>query len=534
MSDVSSPPPPPFPGPALPLVPAPGALSPAPGAGAQAIVERELETHGRTLRQHAARGTTINGAFLLGLTSLGLLKGYVVAAFLSRSDYGVWGILVVGLGTLGWLKGAAVSDKYVQQSEQDQQLAFQRAFTVELLFVAALLVVAAGVIPVIALVYGRAQILLPAVALVFLYIPTVALQAPRWVFYRRMDFVRQRTLEAVEPVAAMVVTVALAVAGAGYWSLVIGAVAGGLAGALVTVLASPYPLALRYERGTLREYFRFAWPVTVAGLAGLVIAQVSLLVPNWVLGLSAVGAVSLASSISIYAQQLDQIVTDTLYPAVCAVRDRRDLLLEGFIKSNRVALMWGVPFGVGVALFAADLVRFVLGQRWLPAVGLIQVFALVAAANQIGFNWTAFYRALGRTRPILVSGLVTAAAFLVSSLPLTLWRGLTGFGWSVAIMTGALLVTRCVYLVRLFPGFSIARHVLRAMLPTIPATAAVLAVRAAESGSRSAAVALLELAGYLLVTALATLVFERRLLRELRGYLLVSPAGGAPAGETAP
>jgi hypothetical protein len=100
-------------------------------------------------------------------------------------------------------------------------------------------------------------------------------------------------------------------------------------------------------------------------------------------------------------------------------------------------------------------------------------------------------------------------------------------------MTGALLVTRCVYLVRLFPGFSIARHVLRAILPTIPATAAVLAVRAAESGSRSAAVALLELAGYLLVTALATLVFERRLLRELRGYLLVSPAGGAPAGETA-
>jgi PST family polysaccharide transporter len=506
---------------------------PLPSPPADAVAERGIATDGRTLRQHSARGTLINGSFLVGLTSLSLLKGYVVAGFLTREDYGIWGILVIGLGTISWLKGAGVGDKYVQQSEADQKIAFQKAFTMELLFTAGLVAVSAAAIPLLLLSYGRSAILLPAIAIVFLYLPTGVLQAPRWVFYRRMDFVRQRMLDAVEPVVAAVVTVALAVAGAGYWSLVIGAVAGGIIGGAVTLLTVPYPLAFRYERGTMREYVHFTWPLTLAGLAGLIIAQGALLVPNWVLGLSAVGIVSLASSISVYAQQLDQIVTDTVYPAICAVRDSVDLLFETFVKSNRIALMWGMPFGVGIALFAPDLVHFALGAQWIPAIGLIQIFGAVAAADQIGFNWTAFYRAFGDTRPILWATAVTSAAFICSVIPLTLWRGLTGFGWSMVIMSAAMISMRGFYLVRLFPGFNIPRHMVRAVLPTAPAVACILGARVVEGGPRSGSTAVFELVGYVAVTLIFTLLFERRLLRELWGYIVGRrpPAAGSVTAE---
>ena len=40
-------------------------------------------------------------------------------------------------------------------------------------------------------------------------------------------------------------------------------------------------------------------------------------------------------------------MTNTLYPAICAVRDRKDVLFEAFVKSNRLALMWALPFGFG-------------------------------------------------------------------------------------------------------------------------------------------------------------------------------------------
>ena len=54
--------------------------------------------------------------------------------------------------------------------------------------------------------------------------------------------------------------------------------------------------------------------------------------------------------------------TATVREVLNYVRDRTDLLFETFVKSNRLALMWGMPFGVGLALFAADLIDFVIGR----------------------------------------------------------------------------------------------------------------------------------------------------------------------------
>jgi len=100
----------------------------------------------------------------------------------------------------------------------------------------------------------------------------------------------------------------------------------------------------------------FSGPLVVAGLSAIVLMQASILVGELATGLAGVGAIALAASISQLTDRLDAIITQTLYPAVCAVADRTELLFETFVKSNRLALMWAMPFGLGLALFAPDLV----------------------------------------------------------------------------------------------------------------------------------------------------------------------------------
>ena len=56
------------------------------------------------------------------------------------------------------------------------------------------------------------------------------------------------------------------------------------------------------------------------------------------------------------------------------------------------------------------------------------------------------------------------------------------------------------------------RHALRAALPTLAAVAVVLAMRALESGTRGLGIAVAEVAAYALVTVIATVVLEGRLL----------------------
>jgi len=478
---------------------------------------------GTSLRRKAARGTIINGAFLVALNTLGLARGFLLAGFLSTSDYGVWGVLSVAVAGLFWFKDVGVPDKYVQQDESDQELAFQKAFTMEAAMTGIFTVIVALAVPLIALAYGQWKIVAPAEA-VLLACPAVVLQTPVWVHYRSMAFAKQRTLQAIDPLLGFIVMVGLAVAGFGYWSLVIGTVVGAWAAAAVCVAKSPYPIRLRYDRGTLREYYTFSWPLFLGQGARFLNIQVYLLTGTRVLGLAGVGYVTLASQISNYTNKVDQILASTMYPAVCAVRERRDLLFESFVKSNRLALLWGIPFGVGVALFAGDLVQFGIGEHWAPAVGIISVFGLIAAVNHLAYNWDDYFRALGDTKPVAVWAWANLGTTLVATLPLLLIFGLDGFAVGMAVNTLVSLVVRVHFLMRLFPGFEMLRHAARAAAPTVPAAAAVLIMRQLPmSDHKTLAMALFEVATFVVITGVATAALERSLVREVVGYLRPSP-----------
>src|SRR4051794_1720347 len=189
------------------------------------------------LRTRAARGTLVNSAFQIGLAGINLLKRVAVAAFLTREEFGIWGIILTILITLVWLKQVGIFDKYVQQSEPDQELAFQKAFTLELLMSAGYFALCCVVLPFYALAYGHHDILLPGIVLSSSVLLT-ALQTPAWVPYRELQYARQRTLTSVDPVVSAVAMIGLAAAGFGIWGVAVGSVIGSAAGAIVCIAAS--------------------------------------------------------------------------------------------------------------------------------------------------------------------------------------------------------------------------------------------------------------------------------------------------------
>lgn len=509
---------------------------PEEAASAAAVVEREGPYAGRfdlgeaSLRSHTARGVVINSAFQIGLAGLMLFRRVAVAAFLTTSEYGIWGLLVATLLTLSWLKEVGISDKYIQQDEGDQIQAFHRAFSLELIYSVLLFLLIVAALPLYGLVvYDRPEIILPG-AILALSLVATAFQAPIWIAYRQLRFVRQRTLQSVDPVVTTAITIGLAVAGAGYWSLVIGGLVGSVVGALIATASSPFGLKFTFDLASARSYVRFSGPLLLASVSSLVVVQGAVIVGNYTVGLAGIGAIGLAASFSALADRVDSMIRMTIYPAVCAIQDQVERMHEVFVKSNRVALMWGVPFGVALALFAQDLVSFALGEKWQIAVPLIQAFGLIVALRQVGFSWSTFMRATGRTRPIAVSGIVAVLAFLTVTGPLMVVIGLDGYIVGMAVATVVDLVLRSHYLRQLFPGFQLLRHLLRSILPVLPAVALILTTHLLTSaGERSGLQALAELACYLVAVVAATWYLERPLVREMLGYL--RPGRGQPPGE---
>jgi O-antigen/teichoic acid export membrane protein len=484
---------------------------------------RALEPPG--LRARTARGGLVNAVFLSGAELLVLLQGLLATVLLGPDLIGLYGVVTTTAMTIVALRRVGIDEAFVQVDAADEEAEFQRALTVELALGLLGALAVAALAPVLAAAYDDDRLL--ALTFAVTYLPVAfALQAPQWVFFKRMEYVRLRALQAIVPLGTVAVAVPLLLAGVGVWALIIGPFCGNLAAILAAWHASPYRLRLRPERDAARRYLRFSWPVFVTAAVALVVAQGQIAVFGLDDGLVAAGWITLAATLTRYADRADQILATTIYPAIVRVRERGEVLEELFAKANRLTLMWAFPFGAGLALFGADLIVFVLGDDWRGAIVLLGGLAVAVALQQVGYSWFAFYRARGESWPQAVESAVFGGAFAALAIPGALLGGSWGFVAGRLGCTACLLAVRGAYVRRLLPGVSLWAIAARAALPVALASAPVLALRLALwGGERTLAQALVELALWLAGLALATRRLEGGLLAELRGYL----RAGAPA-----
>ena len=481
--------------------------------------EERLAFPREELRERTARGGAFNALFLGSVQGLLLVQGVVVTALLGPVAIGLYAIVSTIAVTFLELKKAGVDEAFVQQDEPDQQAEFKKAFTVELGFA---LVCSLGIAisaPILTVLFDDDRLL--PLTLAVAYLPVAfAFHAPMWVFFRRMDFVRLRLLEGIVPLVTFFVTVPLAIAGVGVWSLVIGPIVGNTVAIVAAMIASPLTVGLDFDRTAIRRYLNFTWPIFASAAALLAVQGGQLLAFNIDGGIAAAGFVTLAFTFTRYGQRANQILTATIYPAAVAIRDKLSTLEELFVKSNRMMLLWSLPVCAVFVLFAEDLVDFILGSEWEPAILLLQGLGVAAAFEQLGYNWFSFFRARGDSRPQAIESAVMVAGFLVFAVPALFIWGFWGFIAGRVAGTLVQLAVRQAYLRRLFPKVNLAAIGARALAPVLAGAAAAVGLRLALwGGDRTAVQAIAELALFVGVTGLATWLTERLLLRELLGYL---------------
>lgn len=485
------------------------------------------------LRRRTLRGTVVTAGFLVFIDALVLVQGLIVTRLLGPRQIGLYGVVSTTVISLIALKRVGIDEAFVQQEEPDQTREFQLAFTLELGLSLAMCVIILALSPVVAAVYSDHRLLALMASLAYLPF-AFALQSPLWVFFRRMDYRRQRSLQAIQPLVAFMITVPLAAATSlGVWSLVIGQVAGYVVAVAAAVAVSPYPLGLAFERAAAARYLRFSAPILLTVLAGLVIAQGPILAFKLQDGLAAAGFITLAVTLTRYIDRADQIITATVYPAICAIQGQRRALQELYEKSNRATLVWVAPYAAALVLFSPDLVNFILGATWRPAIVLLQGLAVTGAITQLGFNWFSFYRAHGDTRPPAVEAVITAIAFAVLIPAGLVLDGFHGFVFARIAVALVGLAVRGFYTRRMLPDTRYRRLVVPVLLPVAAASSAALAIRLVLWGDRRPlGQALAELIAFGVVYALAAWWRERPLLAELLGALRDSRARPGVPGPT--
>ena len=306
-----------------------------------------------------------------------------VAHLLAPSDYGLVGMALIYFGFAQLVCDAGLTGAIVQtRGLREPQLA-------AIGFVAGVVgIVLCGVTlltaPYVAAFFreGRVSGILIVLSLTF---PLRALQIlPRGLMAHDLQFRSLAFIDGIESVVVMTTTLVMALAGAGYWSLVGGPIVGTLVSTGCCFWWRPHRITWPRDVESLRPALRIGWHLLVSNIAWYAYSNADFTVVGRVLGTAALGAYTLAWTIaSVPVDRVSSLVgrvTPAFFAAVQtdlpSLRRYLALLTEGLAVVT-------LPLCLGLFITAHDFVSGFLGHQWAGVTLPLQLLALYAALRSV-------------------------------------------------------------------------------------------------------------------------------------------------------
>lgn len=401
-------------------------------------------SHHDSIFSRTAHGAGWMVAWRAATRILGLASTLILVRILAPSDFGLVALAMSCVLIVDAMAFIGVEDSLVREKAPSRAM-LDTAFTLNVLRASVSALVIAALAKPAAAFLGEPDLtpvilLLAASAAVegFGNIGTVA-------FRRGMEFEKEFRLQILPRLAAVLLTLALAVALRSYWALVMGIV-------LQRVLRMAFSYAMhayrpRFSLAAWRELAAFsgwAWAIMVAiQLRG---RAESILIGR-MLDASNVGVYETGKEIAFLPTS--ELVQPVCYVAYSSFAESRNLGGDPGVACLRliaVLALLSLPAGFGLSSIAAPLVQLALGANWLSAIPVIQALGIAGAFAGFGIACNTLMRAHGLMRlsfRITIVSVPLRIAVLLICIPI---GGLAAAAVGIAAVTilgrfGSLLVT---------------------------------------------------------------------------------------------
>ncbi|MCV0382591.1 MAG: lipopolysaccharide biosynthesis protein [Erythrobacter sp.] len=264
---------------------------------------------------------------------------------------------------------------------------------------------------------------------------------------RELQFRPEFLVTTGQKLIGFVVAVSVAIAFKSYWALVLGTLATQAANVLLSYLVMPFRprILLRYWR----EFFAFSGWLTASQIVNTLNWRFDELLIGKLLNSTVLGYYTVGGNLaSIPTRETTAPLMATIYPAFAAIRSDTRRLRDAYQRSQALVTAIALPAGVGTALLAEPIIRLTMGDKWLPAVSVVQILGVVFAFQTLGSLIQPIALSLGETRAlfsrdwkllVLRVALVSAAIVPFGLIGVLLARAVSSF---VGSLVNMLLVRR--------------------------------------------------------------------------------------------
>jgi O-antigen/teichoic acid export membrane protein len=223
-----------------------------------------------------------------------------------------------------------------------------------------------------------------------------------------------------------IISVVLALAGLGVWSLVWGHLAGHLLRTILLWTIVPWRPALTMPWHMVGPMFRYGRSIVALNVLSVIVHHSDLLIVGRLLGVTALGFYQMAAKIPEMAiTLLVRAVSQVLFPTLSRACAQGQDAVATYLTTLRGVGLVTIPVAVVLVMMAEPLVLVMFGPKWAPSVPALQALAVVACLRALGTPGGDLLKASGRPGVLVVLA-ATKAVLMVPALVLSARAGMTG------------------------------------------------------------------------------------------------------------
>jgi O-antigen/teichoic acid export membrane protein len=270
-------------------------------------------------------------------------------------------------------------------------------------------------------------------------------------FQRNLAFEKEFGLYLAPRILGIVACLTTAYMWRSYWALVVGILTARSTEVVCTYLMHSYRPRLSLR--AWRQIVGFSFWSWMLSWVSLIRDRIDAFAIGRLLGATQVGLYSIAFDVGFMTStELVGPICRALFSGLAQVKSRGKDVADAYFRAISATLVVTLPAGIGIALVADPLIRLAVGPRWVAAIPLVQIFAIVGTLRVVTYISTTLLTVYGMLQVQFVS---TTAILLIrfALLIVLIGRfGLVGAGFAVA---AAAILEEAFYLVVAFRRFNL-------------------------------------------------------------------------------
>jgi len=368
--------------------------------------------------------------------SLDFGKVVVLTHLLTPADFGLLGVVLFAVMCLETFTETGFDQALVQR-RGDIKEHLNAAWVVQILRGMGLGLLSYLSAPLVASFFGDPRIK-PIMGMISLMILLRGFSNPAAIYLTRsLDFRRVFFWNLYVELTGAAVAISLAFFYRNVWALVISVIAAQLVKTILSYRIVPERPSFKLDWSKTRELTRFGRWVLGSNIIIFLLINGDDAWVGKLLGATTLGLYQLAYRISILpATEISSIVSSVTLPAYAAIQNDRQTVWGVYLRVLKLTALVSIPLGTLIAFTVEDLVGAIMGHRWIAVAPLVQVLCCYGIIRSINSPSGSLYPALGRPEiTTRVSG-VQLAILAILIYPFTLWWGVRGVAFAIAIACG--------------------------------------------------------------------------------------------------